>query len=156
MSEHTATISWTRAADAAFVDKKYSRGHEWKFDGGVKVPGSSSPANVPTPFSVLAAVDPEEGFVASLSSCHMLWFLAVAAQHGFVVDSYTDQAVGSMGKTPEGKKAMTRVVLRPEIRFSGEKLPTAQELAEMHHQAHEECYIANSVTTEVVCEPVTS
>jgi organic hydroperoxide reductase OsmC/OhrA len=154
MSEYTATIEWTRAGDAGFVDKRYSRAHEWKFDGGITVPGSASPSSVPAPYSSAAAVDPEEAFVASLSSCHMLWFLVIAANRGFVVDSYIDAAVGTMEKNSEGKLAMTRVVLRPDIRFSGNKRPGAEELDAMHHEAHAECYIANSVKTDVTCEPV--
>ena len=154
MSDYFATVSWKRESDAAFTDKKYSRGHEWKFDGGLTIPGSSSPLSVPVPYSVAAAVDPEEAFVASLSSCHMLWFLSIAAKRGFVVDSYTDAAVGTMGKNAEGKTAMIRVVLKPEIRFGAGRLPSPADLDAMHHEAHEECFVANSVKTQVVCEPL--
>lgn len=156
MTEYTATIRWTRADNAAFIDKKYSRGHEWHFDGGVTVAGSCAPSSAPAPYSVTAAVDPEEAFVASISSCHMLWFLYIAAQRGFVIDRYTDAAVGMMGKNAGGKIAMLRVLLRPDVRFSGEALPTREHLNEMHHEAHSKCYIANSVKTEIVVEPVSS
>jgi organic hydroperoxide reductase OsmC/OhrA len=153
MSNYTARVNWQRG-DAAFLDNKYSRGHLWEFDGGVTVPASSSPHVVPIPLSVEANVDPEEAFVASLSSCHMLFFLALAAQQGFVVDSYVDDAVGVMGLNDQGKTAMLSVTLRPSIIFSGEKQPASEELAALHHQSHDLCFIANSVTTEVMIEPV--
>jgi len=151
MSEYIATISWQRNG-AVFTDNKYSRVHQWKFDGGVTVPGSSSPHVVRLPFSDPSAVDPEEAFVASLSSCHMLTFLYIAAKRGFVVDSYEDQALGVMAKNGVGKLAMTVVTLRPKIVFSGRE-PTSEESNSMHHQAHEECFIASSVNTDVRCEP---
>jgi organic hydroperoxide reductase OsmC/OhrA len=152
MARYTAEIVWNRG-DAAFSDNKYSRRHVWRFDGGVAVPGSSSPHVVPLPYSDAAAVDPEEAFVAALSSCHMLWFLSIAAKRGFVVDQYRDAAEGVMAKNAEGRLAMTLVTLRPEARFSG-RLPDAQELDALHHEAHAQCFIANSVKTEVRCEPV--
>ncbi len=151
--EYRATIHWARGA-APFTDKRYSRGHTWRFDGGVEVPASSSPQVVRVPLSVEAAVDPEEALVASLSSCHMLFFLSFAAAGGWRVDDYQDEAVGVMGKNAAGRIAMVRVTLRPRVAFSGERRPSRAELLEMHHRAHEECYIANSVTTEVRCEPV--
>ena len=147
MSEHKAKIEWERTGD--FLGNTYSRGHRWHFDGGAEIPASSSPHVVPTPLSIEANVDPEEAFVASLSSCHMLWFLAIVAKQRFVVERYVDQAVGIMEKDAEGKMAMTKVTLRPEITFSGDKLPTREQLEEMHDQAHEDCFIANSVKTEV-------
>jgi organic hydroperoxide reductase OsmC/OhrA len=153
MSEHKAVVSWSRDG-AAFTDNRYSRGHRWLFDGGVEVPASSSPEVVPLPLSVAAAVDPEEAFVASLSSCHMLWFLSITAKRGFLVESYRDEAVGLMAKDTSGKQAMTRVTLRPDVRFGGDRRPTADEAATMHHEAHEQCYISHSVKTEVLCEPV--
>src|SRR5262249_36743861 len=125
MAEHTATVSWSRG-DARFVDNRYARAHEWRFDGGAHVPASSSPHAVKVPLSDPAGVDPEEAFVASLASCHMLWFLSIAATRGFVVDSYEDQAVGHMGRNDEGRMAMLRVVLRPRIVFSGERMPDEQ------------------------------
>jgi organic hydroperoxide reductase OsmC/OhrA len=152
MASYTATVKWSRNNDA-FVDNKYSRAHEWSFDGGVRLKASSSPRVVPR-FSDPAGVDPEEAFVASLSSCHMLTFLSLAAKKGFLVDSYEDEAIGSMGRNDKGKFAITEVVLRPRIRFSGENRPGREALEELHHRAHEECFIANSVTTSVRCEPV--
>ena len=152
MSEYFATIEWNRSG-AVFTDNKYSRGHRWSFDGGVEVPASSSPHSVRLPFSVENAVDPEEALVAALSSCHMLTFLYLAAKKKFLVESYRDEAVGFMEKNAEGRLAITRVTLRPEIKFGGELLPTADELAALHHAAHEECYIANSVKTDVGVEP---
>ena len=153
MSDYQATISWQRGS-APFTDNKYSRAHTWTFDGGIEVPASSSPSVVKAPYSNAQAVDPEEAFVASLSSCHMLWFLSIAAQRGFCVDRYVDAASGVMSRNAAGKLAMTRVTLRPDVAFAGERLPTREEIVAMHHAAHDECFIANSVTTEVVCEPV--
>jgi organic hydroperoxide reductase OsmC/OhrA len=152
MSEYKATVYWQRFG-AAFTDQKYSRAHEWRFDGGVTVPGSSSPHVVRPPLSDPAAVDPEEAFVASLSSCHMLFFLSLAAKQGFVIDSYEDAAVGVMAKNAAGKMAMTVVTLRPKAIFVGRQ-PTPQELQDLHHRSHEECFIASSVKTDVRCEPV--
>lgn len=149
MHKHEARISWSRKG-AKFTDQRYSRGHEWSFDGGVKVAASSSPVVVPPPASVIEAVDPEEALVASASSCHMLWFLSLAARRGFVVESYVDDASGVMGKNPAGKQAFSRITLCPKIQFSGEKLPSAEELGSLHHAAHDECYIANSLKCEIV------
>lgn len=152
MANYTATIKWQRNG-APFTDNKYSRGHTWHFDGGIQVPASSSPHVVPLPLSVENAVDPEEALVASLSSCHMLFFVALCAKRGFVVDSYVDEAIGTMEKNAEGVIAMTRVVLRPLVKFSGTELPTAADLEKIHHQSHKLCYIANSVKSEVLIEP---
>jgi organic hydroperoxide reductase OsmC/OhrA len=152
MTDYTATVEWQRG-DAAFTDKRYSRAHTWRFDGGAVVRGSSSPHSVPLPWSDAGAVDPEEAFVASLSSCHMLWFLSIAAARGYRVDDYRDEAVGTMARNGEGRMAMTRVRLRPAVTFSGEPRPSPAEMAAMHHEAHEQCFIANSVRTEVTCEP---
>jgi organic hydroperoxide reductase OsmC/OhrA len=153
MSVYHATISWQRGT-AQFTDNKYSRAHTWTFDGGIEVPASSSPSVVKVPYSNAQAVDPEEAFVASLSSCHMLWFLSIAAQRGFCVDRYVDAATGVMSRNAAGKLAMTRVTLRPDVAFASERLPTREEIVAMHHAAHDECFIANSVTTDVACEPV--
>ena len=153
MAEHKVTVHWERN-DQLFTDNRYSRSHTWIFDGGMKIPASSSPHVVPIPYSNADAVDPEEAFVASLSSCHMLWFLSIAAQRGFRVDSYADEAAGIMGEDQAYRLAMTCVTLRPEAVFSGNQLPTQSEIQAMHHEAHEMCYIANSVKTEVRCEPV--
>jgi organic hydroperoxide reductase OsmC/OhrA len=153
MSTHTAAISWERGAQP-FVDNRYSRRHTWKFDGGLEIPGSSSPHVVPPPYSEPRAVDPEEAFVASLSSCHMLWFLDIAAKRRYCVDHYRDEAEGTMARNAAGKLAMTHVVLRPRVIFAGERMPSTDEIEAMHHEAHAECFIANSVTTVVTCEPV--
>ncbi len=154
--EYKATVAWKRAEGEAFTDLKFSRGHEWSFDGGVTVPGSSSPLSVKLPYSRADAVDPEEALVAALSSCHMLTFLYFAARGGYVVDSYVDDAVGVMTKNERGKLFVSKTTLRPRIAFSGAKQPSPAELDQLHHHAHEECYIANSVLTEVVIETPTA
>jgi len=153
MSTYTAKVTWKRSGEV-FTDNRYSRGHEWSFDGGARVKASSSPAVVPR-FSDPQAIDPEEAFVASLSSCHMLTFLYLAALQKFTVDSYEDEAVGTLAKNSQGRLAMTEVTLRPKVVFSGEPRPGAEALSALYHKAHEECFIANSVTTNVKCEPVT-
>ena len=153
MAEYQMEVVWTRDG-AVFTDNRYSRRHRWLFDGGVEVPASSSPHVVPVPMSDAAAVDPEEAFVASLSSCHMLWLLSIAARHGFMVESYRDKAVGVMDKDASGNLAMTRVTLRPEVRFVGEQMPTTDQLVALHEEAHRRCFIANSVRTDVRCEPL--
>lgn len=155
MSKYFAKINWARANNESYIDNKYSRGHEWTFDGGVTVPASSSPHVVPLPYSVEANVDPEEAFVASLSSCHMLFFLSIAAKRRYVVDSYVDEAVGIMEEDDEGRVSMTKVTLRPNVQFSGDKKPTMVQLEKMHHQSHDQCFIANSVKTEIVTEIIT-
>ena len=149
MHEYRVSIRWNRGG-ARFTDLRYSRSHEWAFDGGAKVPASSSPKVVPLPFSVPEAVDPEEALVASASSCHMLSFLYFAARAGYVVDSYLDEPVGEMHKNEAGKQAITRITLHPRISFSGDQRPGSDELRALHHQAHGECYIANSVRCEIV------
>jgi organic hydroperoxide reductase OsmC/OhrA len=153
--EYTATIRWTRDG-ASFPDNRYSRGHTWAFDGGVTVPASSSPLVVPLPLSREDAVDPEEAFVAALSSCHMLTFLAIAAKKRFTVDAYEDHALGVMTKNQNGKLFVSKVTLDPRIEFSGDKVPTPEQVAEMHHLAHKECFIANSVLTDVVVAGIPS
>jgi organic hydroperoxide reductase OsmC/OhrA len=151
MSEHHARIAWsTAAAPADFVKGRYSREHTWAFDGGITVAGSSSPSVVPLPWSSAAAIDPEEAFVAAIASCHMLSFLYVAMKRGFAVARYLDDAVGTMAKTERGAHWVNRVTLSPRIEWAGERRPSAEELAELHHGAHEECFIANSVKTEIV------
>ena len=152
MSEYNAVVEWHRGDREQYIDNKYSRGHIWVFDGGVTVPASSSPQVVPLPYSVEKNVDPEEAFVAALSSCHMLFFLSIAANRKLVVDEYIDNAVGVMGQDSNGKLFMTKAILRPKIKFSGENTLTPEELEAMHHQSHEQCFIANSVKTEVVTE----
>ena len=151
MAGYTATIDWTLKPGEDFVAGRYSRGHTIAFDGGVTIPASSSPSVVPLPWSVAEAVDPEEMLVAALSNCHMLTFLHKAREAGWVVTAYRDEAHGVMRKTPEGKIAVTRVTLRPDIRFDGPS-PDAGQLEALHHAAHEDCFIASSVKTEVVIE----
>jgi organic hydroperoxide reductase OsmC/OhrA len=153
--EYRATVKWMRDG-ATFTDQRYSRGHTWSFDGGITVPASSSPLSVRLPYSVAEAVDPEEAFVAAVSSCHLLTFLYVAAKQGFVVDSYDDNALGEMTKNERGKLWVSKVTLSPTITFTGEKLPTPDQLHELHHLAHEECFIANSVKSEVIVHGVAS
>ena len=153
MSVYTAEVLWQRDGQD-FTGNRYSRRHVLRFDGGAEVPGSSSPHVVPLPMSDASAVDPEEMFIASLSSCHMLWFLSLAAKQRFIVDRYVDAATGVMEKNREGQMAMTVVTLRPQVSFSGEREPTRDELERLHHAAHDACFIANSVRTEVRCEPV--
>ena len=151
MAEHFATIEWRRDG-AGFVDDNYSRAHSWSFDGGLTVPASPSPHIVPVPMSEPANVDPEEAFVASISSCHMLFFLSICANKGIVVDSYIDQAVGYLQKNEDRRLAVTRVVLRPNATYSGGKIPTREQLEKIHHRSHRMCFIANSVKTEIVTE----
>jgi organic hydroperoxide reductase OsmC/OhrA len=146
MSIHTAEVAWHRH-DAKFIDNRYSRLHKWTFDGGTVVPGSSSPHVVKVPLSDPSAVDPEEAYVASLSSCHMLWFLSLAARDGYVVDSYVDAAEGKM---EDGWISV--VTLKPVVAFSGEKAPTDAELERLHHEAHAECFLARSVKSAIRVE----
>jgi organic hydroperoxide reductase OsmC/OhrA len=149
MSEYKATIKWQRTSPD-FLKGKYSREHTWAFDGGVTVPASSSPAVVPVPWSNPAGVDPEEAFVAALSSCHMLTFVYLACKAGFQIDNYEDEAVGKVTKNEKGIPWVSLVQLNPKIAYSGEKLPAPEDEKRLHHQAHEWCYIANSVKTEVL------
>ena len=151
MSEYVATIRWQRG-EQKFIDDRYSRAHQWEFDGGVTVPASASPGIVPLPMSVAENVDPEEAFVASLSSCHMLFFLSLVAKRGVIPDEYFDAAVGYLGKSDNNKLVMTRVILRPKTTWSGEEKPSRQQIEKMHHRAHDLCFIANSVTSEIVIE----
>ena len=152
MSEYLAKVSWFRGVDETYTDNKYSRGHQWQFDGGVTVPASASPYIVPLPYSIEANVDPEEAFVAALSSCHMLFFLSIAAKNKFVIDAYIDHAVGVLEQGADGKMWMAKVVLRPKIAFAGDNKPGYARLEKMHDQSHQQCFIANSVRTEVVTE----
>ena len=149
MSEHKATIKWTLTSPD-FLKGRYSREHSWTFDGGMSIPASPSPSVVPTPWSNPANVDPEEAYVASISSCHMLTYLFLASRGGFVVESYVDEAVGLITKNERGVPWVSRVDLHPAIVYSGEKLPTAEDEHRLHHAAHEQCFIANSVKTEIV------
>ncbi|PJE44894.1 MAG: peroxiredoxin [Pseudomonas sp.] len=152
MAEYVAEVIWQRG-EQDFLGNRYSRKHLLRFDGGQEVAGSSSPHVVPLPMSDASAVDPEEAFVASLASCHMLWFLSIAAKCRFCVDDYHDCASGLMQENAAGKLFIAQVTLRPAVTFSGERLPSREQIEHMHHQAHEECFIANSVKSEVRCEP---
>ena len=153
-TRHTycARTVWQRAPDETFTDNRYSRRHRLIFDGGAEGAGSSSPGVVPLPFSDPSAVDPEEAFVSSLSSCHMLWFLSLAAAEGFTVDRYDDEAEGVMARNAQKQMVMTVVTLRPQVVFGGSARPTPEQFDALHHEAHAQCFIANSVKTEVRCE----
>jgi organic hydroperoxide reductase OsmC/OhrA len=151
VSIYTATIRWSRNGAEGFARGQYSRAHEWLFDGGVTVPASPSPHIVPAPWSNLAAVDPEEAFVASLASCHMLFFVDFARRAGFVVDAYEDAAEGELEKRDDGKMWMSRVTLHPRVTWGGSP-PDQAAIADLHHRAHDQCFIANSVTTEVTVQ----
>ncbi len=150
--EYGAEVLWQRAGHETFTDNRYSRKHSLRFDGGIEVPGSASPSVVPLPMSDAAAVDPEEAFIASLAACHMLWFLSIAAGAGYVVDRYRDAAVGTMTRNAQGRFWISTVTLRPEVRFGGRRDPDPDEFHQLHHRAHEACFIANSVKSEVRCE----
>jgi len=150
MAVYEARIVWERG-DQPFLDKRYSRAHTWSFDGGAVVPGSSAPSSVPLPMSDASAVDPEEAMIASLSSCHMLWFLAVAANAGLVVDTYADEASGAMGKDDNGKRYLAEVTLRPFTSFTGRE-PDQAEIDALHHQAHDHCEMAHSVRATITVE----
>ena len=149
MAEYVAEVIWQRGEQDFLGNRK----HLLRFDGGLEVAGSSSPHVVPLPMSGASAVDPEEAFVASLASCHMLWFLSIAAKCRFCVDDYHDCASGLMQENAAGKLFIAQVTLRPAVSFSGEHLPSREQIEHMHHQAHEECFIANSVKSEVRCQP---
>ena len=149
---HTATVRWQRAG-ADFASRRYPRAHDWTFDGGARVRASSSPHVVPVPLSDPGAVDPEEAYVAALASCHMLWFLDLAARDGWVVDDYEDAAAGRMGRDATGRLVVDLVMLRPRTRFGGGRAPDDAALAALHHRAHEACFLANSVRSEIRCEP---
>ncbi|MGH6986906.1 MAG: OsmC family protein [Caulobacteraceae bacterium] len=149
---HKATVSWRLREGEDFPARRYSRLHRLSFKGGLELPGSPSPAIVPAPFSSAEALDPEGAFVAALSACHMLWFLDLAAGAGLTVESYEDSAEGTLGRIAPGRMGMTRVVLRPTVRFAG-RAPSREEIDRLHEQAHARCFIANSVSSEVVVEP---
>ncbi len=150
MSEHRATIDWKRSdSGPEFLTGQYSRLHTWTFDGGATLQASPSPSVVPAPYSNPAHVDPEEAFVASISSCHMLTFLYCASREGFQVDSYRDEAVGTMTRNDQGTPWVSEVLLHPAIVYGGARTPTPAEEAHLHHAAHEQCFIANSVRTRI-------
>ncbi|MEQ1924312.1 MAG: OsmC family protein [Pyrinomonadaceae bacterium] len=150
MASYVARITWKSDSPDTFTKNRYTRGHSWEFDGGVTVPASSSPQAVRVPYSVEAAVDPEEALVAAASSCHMLTFLWLAATAGFNIESYEDNAVGEMTSMEDGRQWVSTITLDPQIVWIGDKLPTAEETAHLHHEAHEKCYIANSIRSKIV------
>ena len=152
MSTYSATIRWSRTGDGDFAKGQYSRAHEWTFDGGLTIAASASPHIVPSPWSDPKGIDPEEAFIASLSSCHMLFFVDFARRAGLVLDEYVDEAQGALEKRADGKMAMTRVTLRPRITWIGPN-PDQKTIMDLHHKAHDACFIANSVTTHVAIEP---
>lgn len=152
MSKYTATIKWSRNGQT-FIDNKYKRAHRWEFDNGQIISASASPNIVPTPLSDPSAIDPEEAFIAALSSCHMLWFLSIAAKAGYVVENYKDKAEGILAKNNEGKQAITEVSLFPQVTYQKGQKPTEQKDQQMHQQASTQCFIANSVETKVKVEP---
>lgn len=152
MFDYPVTVTWKRGKDEIFTDKKYSREHMWEFDSGNRVPASPSHHIVPLPHSNPDNIDPEQAFVAALSSCHMLFFLDLASSAGFVVDSYEDEALGILSRVRRNVYAMSRVTLKPKCTYSGPKIPTREELEQLHHKSHEMCYIANSVKTEIITE----
>ncbi len=147
--EYTAKVFWKKLPEDSFTDNKYSRLHHWSFDGGIELKASSSPHVVPLPMSDASAVDPEEAFVASISSCHMLWFLSIAASQKYIVESYLDNAEGIMNKNINGDIAMTSITLKPIIKFIGSNIPTFDEIEELHKKAHKKCFLANSVKAEI-------
>lgn len=146
---HIAKVSWTRNPEESFIDNKYSRAHTWAFDGGTVLRASSSPQVVPVPMSDPSAVDPEEAFIASLSSCHLLWFLSLAVERNYLVESYEDDAEGCLGRNEKGKLSVTKVILKPRVRFGGANVPSREQVDELHHAAHEKCFLANSVHTAI-------
>jgi organic hydroperoxide reductase OsmC/OhrA len=152
MAHYTAEILWLRGTQV-FLDNRYSRTHQLRFDGGATLAGSASPHVVPKPLSDASAVDPEETFLASLAGCHMLWFLSVAAKNRYCVDRYVDNPIGVMDKNPQGKLFMAVVTLKPHVEFSGDRIPSREQIADLHEQAHQECFIANSVKSDVRLEP---
>ena len=147
--QYNATVSWQKQPNEEFEKGRYSRVHQWSFDGGMRFNASSSPAVVPLPFSDPALVDPEEALLASLSSCHMLFFLSIAAKKKIVVERYQDHVTGIMGANAEGRTAMLTVTLNPVIAFSGDEQPSAETIREIHELAHSTCYIANSVKAKI-------
>ena len=153
MANYEAQVVWERG-DQAFVDQRYSRRHWLRFDGGLEVPGSSSPHVVPLPWSDPAAVDPEEAYVAALSSCHMLWFMDFASRAGYRLNHYADAEVGTMAKNAQGQLVVPHVQLHPVTRFDAAHAPSAAQLDDLHHRAHTSCFLANSVKTQIDCAPV--
>jgi len=151
MNRYSATIQWHQN-NQNFIDNKYSRKHSWYFDGGLKIAASASPLEVPPPYSDPSAVDPEEAFIASLSSCHMLWFLSIAAKEGYLIKGYRDKATGFMEKNDQNQKSITRVILHPNVTFEKTKKPNQQKFDKLHEETHNMCFIAHSVKTKITIE----
>jgi len=149
MSTYHANVKWARKKSEAYIDNQYSRSHTWTFESGLVIPASASVHIVQPPYSVAENIDPEEAFVASLSSCHMLFFLSIAAKNNFIVDEYRDKAIGTLDKNAAGHFYMSEVTLHPEVIFTGDKQPTLENIKNIHHQSHNQCFIANSVITKV-------
>jgi organic hydroperoxide reductase OsmC/OhrA len=147
--KYTASIFWEKKDTESFIDNKYSRKHTWAFDGGTEVPASSSPQVVPLPMSDASALDPEEAFVAAISSCHMLFFLSIAASSNYIIETYEDKAEGIMSKNESGQMVMADIILKPKIIFSGPNIPTAEQINSLHDSAHKKCYLANSVKSTI-------
>lgn len=152
MSHYKAKITWHRDNEESFIDNKYSRKHRWYFDGGLEIPASSSPKEVPLPYSDASAVDPEEAFVASVSSCHMLWFLSITAKQGYIIEDYSDEAEGIMETDEKGFRAINRILLHPKVIFRQNYAPDQQKFDKLHEQAHNMCFIAHSVKSEIIIE----
>jgi len=152
VSVYFAQINWEKGSNENYLDNKYSRAHTWSFDGGAVIPASSSPHIVPLPYSVEANVDPEEAFIASISSCHMLFFLSIAAKNKLIIESYEDKAEGVMEKDPQGNISITQVTLKPKTIFASNTQPDDELIETMHHQAHQQCFIANSIKADIVTE----
>ncbi|RYE83757.1 MAG: OsmC family peroxiredoxin [Myxococcales bacterium] len=152
MSTHRATITWQRDG-GRFIGGDYTRVHRWRFDGGAEITASASPEVVPAAYADASAVDPEEAFVASLASCHMLWFLATAQREGWIVDGYDDEASGTLGRGPQGRMQLVSITLRPRVTFAGARGPSTEELARLHHDAHQSCFLAAVVTAPMTIEP---
>ncbi|HET6996230.1 MAG TPA: OsmC family protein [Chitinophagaceae bacterium] len=147
--KHTATVSWAKTDSEVFTDGRYNRVHRWKFDGGAEFNASASPHVVPIPFSDPSLVDPEEAFIASIASCHMLFFLSFCARQKYIIKHYEDQAEGILDTGDDGRKQILSVKLHPVIQFEGENLPTEATIRQLHELAHENCFIANSVKTKI-------
>ncbi|MCU0482298.1 MAG: OsmC family protein [Anaerolineae bacterium] len=151
---YIVTVLWKKKPDEVFIDNKYSRSHTWVFDGGIELAASSSPHIVPLPMSNEFAIDPEEAFIASISSCHMLWFLSIVAGKNYIVEHYEDNAEGILGKDEDGKLAMTKVTLKPKVVFDSKTAPSQEQIEELHHLAHAKCFIANSVKTQITIQQI--
>jgi organic hydroperoxide reductase OsmC/OhrA len=150
MSKYSATIIWQRGKDEKYIDNKYSRGHEWSFDGGISIPASASPKVVPLPYSIEENIDPAEAFIASIASCHMLYFLSIAAKMNFIVDEYIDNPVGVLENDNEGFMAITKVILNPKVKFYNNMILLPKEIDEIHNKAHQKCFLVNSIKTHVI------